>query len=269
MTKRVPVAVGCLLALQASVAVAEPSADGTPDPDASAIKIHPAVEIGAGTTFVARGVPQYADRKDMASLIAATLKLENIGPGSLTLGLYHEAALTNTAMQSGTGGMSPQLDPIVSYGTSFGSVSTSVGYFMHIWPAWPENPDGMHEIQFTAALENLPVRPAIEIDAEFVRMHGAYANASVTKTWSRGKLSITPGFVVGVAGYDKPFAGTLEMPFALREVTANVGLTYQVSKPFYVAARAAWSYTGIKNWWFEDSFMGRSTPLAMIALGAN
>jgi hypothetical protein len=246
------------------------SVDVAPDTstDTSAISVHPSVEFGVGSTFVARGVPQYVDRNDLATLNGALVRIDNLGPGSLTLGVFHEAALTNTAMQSGSGGISPQFDPIVSYGMRFGRVSASAGYFVHIWPAWENHPDGMHELQLTAAIEGLPVRPAVEVDVEFVRMHGAYANASLTKTFTRGSVSVTPGVVVGVNGYDKPFGGTFDMPFSLREVTASVGVTWQVASPFYVSARAAYSYTGLANWWLEDSMVGRSTPFAMIAVGA-
>ena len=150
----------------------------------------------------------------------------------------------------------------------FGRLHATAGYFLHIWPAWTEHPDGMHEVQLTAAVEDLPVRPAIEIDAEVVRMYGVYANASVTKTFTSGSVSVTPGFLFGVNGYDKPFAGTFAIPFAIREVTASVGVTWKVSHPFYLAFRAAYSYTGIQNWWMDAGVVGRSTPFAMIALGA-
>lgn len=254
-----------LVSLSAGTALAEPEPDAG---EAKHVTFHPAVEIGVGTTFVARGVPQYTDRTALATLDGALLTLKDLGPGALTIGVFHEAALTDTAMQSGSGGISPQFDPIISYGMAFGKLRASVGYFLHIWPAWTNHPDGMHELQLTAAVEDLPVRPAVEIDAEFVRMHGVYTNASVTKTFTRGSVSLTPGLIVGINGYDKPFGGTFDMPLAIREVTANIGVTWKVANPFYLAFRASYSYTGIANWWMEQGLVGRSTPFAMIALGA-
>ena len=246
---------------------AEPAPDGSTVP--TNVSVHPTVEFGVGTTFVARGVPQYTDRSDLATLDGLLFTFKDLGPGSLTLGCFHEAALTHTAMQSLSGGISPQFDPIASYAMSFGRVQASAGYFLHLWPAWAEHPDGMHEIQLTAAVDGLFVRPAVEVDAEFVRMHGAYANASVTKSFTFGNVTVTPGALVGVNGYAKPFAGTFDIPFSVREVTANVGVTWKVASPFYVAFRAAYSYTGLHHWWMDQSVIGRSTPFAMVALGAS
>ncbi len=246
-----------------------PAAFAERAPDATTpVTVHPMVEIGIGSTFVARGVPQYSDRTALATLNRAVITLDGLGPGSLTIGCSHQAALTHTAMQSGTGGKSPQFDPMVSYGMRLGRVEASAGYVVHVWPAWADHPDGMHEIQLKAAVEGLVVRPAIEVDAEFVRMHGVYANASVTKTFTSGAVAVTPGLVVGVHGYDKPFGGTFDVPFALREVTANVHAKWKISPPFYLAVRAGYSYTGIQNWWMEPSVIGRSTPSLTLAFGA-
>ena len=234
------------------------------------LEVHLKVEAGIGTTFVARGVPQFAAKTDMATVHLALLTLENLGPGSLTIGYFLEAALTNPDKVGGSGGISPQIDPIVSYAMSFGQLQTSIGYFLHAWPAWAssQHPDGMHELQLTAAIDGWPVRPAIEVDIEFVRLHGAYANFSLSKTFAWKDVSVTGGVLAGVHGYDKPFGTNFDMPFALREVTASIDVIWRASPPFYVTLRGAYSYTGIKNWWMEDSFLGRSTPVAILSVGA-
>jgi hypothetical protein len=248
-------------------------AESPPDAPVATAGVHATVELGVATTFLARGVPQFANKNDFATQNAALIKVDNVGPGALTVGVFHEAALNNPERTTMIGGISPQFDPIASYGFPIGRVQASAGYFLHYWPAWSaeQHRDGMHEIQMTAAMDGLVVRPAIEVDLEFVRLHGFYANASLSKAWttstSLGDVTISPSIVVGVHRYAKPFQGNFDMPLALREVTGGVGVTWKFGPPFYATLRGSYSYTGIKNWWMEDGLAGRSTPQAIISLG--
>jgi hypothetical protein len=252
-----------------STALAEP----TPEAPNVSTRVHATVELGVATTFIARGVPQFAKKNDFATQNAALIRVDDVGPGALTVGVFHQAALNNPERTTMIGGISPQFDPIASYGFPLGRVQASVGYFLHYWPAWSaeQHRDGMHELQLTAAIDDLPVRPAIEVDLEFVRLHGFYANASVSKSWttstSMGEITVSPSVVVGVHRYTKPFQGNFDLPLALREVTGGVGVTWKFGPPFYASFRASYSYTGIKNWWMEEGIAGRSTPQAVLALG--
>lgn len=243
------------LVLIAGVCAATNAAAESGDPEAAPepSRIHSSIEVGVGTTFVARGVPQFADKNDLATMNGAVVTIDRVGPGALTVGVYHQAALNHPERTTMIGGISPQFDPIVSYGFPIGRVRASAGYFLHYWPAWTseQHRDGMHELQLTAAVDGLPVRPAVEVDLELVRLHGFYANASVSKAWTRatpvGDVTISPSLVVGVHRYAKPFQGSFDMPLALREITASVGATWKFGPPFYLSLKGAYSYTGIAN----------------------
>lgn len=241
------------------------SSASTERDSASRLSVHPSIEVGVGSTFVVRGFPFYRSRTDPATLSSVLVTLKNLGPGSLTLGSFHSSALTRPTRHNG---LSPELDPIAFYGLPIGDhVHTTFGYFAHISPDLAQ-PDAMHEVLATVSLEKLLVRPAVEVYAEFARMYGAYANVNVSKQFAFGAVSVEPKILVGAHGYDQPFGGFLSLPLALREVTASVAVTWRFAEPFYVVARGAYSYAAIPNWFHEDSFLGRSTPFAGLALGA-
>jgi hypothetical protein len=235
-----------------------------PEPDARSsakpVEVHYDVEAAVGTTFVARGIPQYATRTDPASLNKVMLRLENLGPGALTVGTYSETALVHPSRQKGA---QLEYDPIAFYGIKAGEhFRASAGYFMHVWPG-AATPSTWHEAFATVALDKLVVRPALAVYYEFIRANGAYATAGLSKTFTSGKLGLTLGAQAGVHGYDG-------VPFALREVTASVGGEWKFADPFYVSVRGAYSYTGARNYDpSRDSFLGRSAPVAMLAFGAS
>ena len=272
-TKMHAVVVGAVLSLavgraNAAENNADKSAPEAPPKAAESVEAHFTVETGVASTFVGRGMNQYQSKVNPSSMSALFLTLDHVGPGSVTLGTYNETAITNYSAQKGVG---LQFDPIGFYAIRAGKYfKGTAGYMMHINPELaPAKPaDGMHEFVATAALENLFVRPAVEAYVEYLRMHGAYANVNVSKSINLGEtsgVSITPAVIAGMHGYDG-------VPLALREVTGAVATKWKFSQsgPFYAVLRASYSYTGARNFGAgQDSFSGRSTPMAMIAFGAS
>lgn len=226
----------------------------TPPPDVGA-----QVETVLASTYVFRGVPQYSGRSVASSQSTASLTVKNVGPGDLALTAWNATALAPAAEQPTT---SLEVDLTAAYSLVVTpGLTASAGYIAYLYPrATPR--DGAHEV-FGQLVFDGAVSPGVAVFAEVVRLHGAYATAFVGKKIETGSLAWTPQLSIGIVGYEG-------IRTHVNDVTASLGAQYAVSRAFYVALRAGYSYLPKPAEFMPDgngAASARSVPVGAVALG--
>lgn len=225
----------------------------------------PPSEVGAqvetllASTYVFRGVPQYSGRSIASSQSTASLTVKKLGPGDLALTAWNATALAPSAAQPTT---SLEVDLTAAYSVVVApSLTASAGYIAYLYPrATPR--DGAHEVFGQVVFDGV-VSPGVAVFAEVVRQRGAYATAFVGKKIESGSLAWTPQISIGVVGYEG-------IRTHVNDVTASLGAQYAVSRAFYVALRAGYSYLPKPAEFMPDgngAASARSVPVGAVALG--
>jgi hypothetical protein len=221
------------------------------------------LEMGVASTYVFRGAPVYVDRYDPSSQLTASVTLDKLGPGSLTLTAWNATALARFEGQPGT---AVEIDLSATYTLQLTkAVSVGLGYLVMTYPKRLEGTpvDGGHEISATVAYDNKYVTPRFTVNGEVVRMQGVYASLAGSHAFELGPVTLTPQASLGVAGYRK-------LPFQANDATASLSAQWAFSGVSYVALRGAVSYLlGRSSALPEDerSPSGRTIPVAMLAVG--
>jgi Bacterial protein of unknown function (Gcw_chp) len=217
------------------------------------------VETLLATTYVFRGVPQYSGRSIASSQSTVSLAMKNLGPGDLALTAWNATALAPTRQQPTT---SLEVDLTAAYSIVVArSLTASAGYIAYLYPrATPR--DGAHEVFGQMVFEGV-VSPGVAVFAEVVRLRGAYATAFVGKKMESGPVAWTPQISIGIVGYEG-------IRTHVNDVTASLGAQYAVSRAFYVALRAGYSYLPKPAEFMPDgdgAASARSVPVGAVALG--
>ncbi len=221
------------------------------------------LESGVASTYVFRGRPQYADRKDASSQSTAALTLKHAGPGELSVNMWNATALTTAHAQPGT---ATEIDLTASYAYTFADkVATSAGYIAYLYPNHlaAQHVDGAHELFGTAALPNAIVTPSVGVYGEVARLRGAYTTAGLSHVFAVRTLTFTPTASLGMAAYDGN-------PAHLNDVSAMLTSQWNFAEPAYVNLRVAYSYMGGRAADVpgqNGSLSGRSAPWVMLAFG--
>ncbi len=263
------VAIGFVVGISGLATAASAQDDAVPvdrAPASPPLSVATQAETGLASTYVFRGRPQYVSRQDASSQSTLAATAKSFGPGDLSLSAWNASALAETGAQAGN---AIEVDLTGSYTMSFGEhLSATGGYIAYLFPQHLSSQtfDGAHELFAGLSVPNDVVTPSVQVNAEFVRMMGAYAAAGLSRTWTWDRLSLTPQASVGFAGYNGVAA-------RMNDVSAMLTGQWNFYGPAYVNLRLAYSYLGGKASDLpvasSDSFSGRSAPWGMLALGVN
>jgi uncharacterized protein (TIGR02001 family) len=216
--------------------------------------IHFLVETSLASTYVFRGAPQYLEKSDPSSQTTLALTIDELGPGSLALGLWNATALTGYGDQPGT---KLELDLTATYTIALTDrLAASVGYLVYLYPE-SDPVDGSHELSAALSFASELVTPTLAVVAKLVRLRGVYAMLGLSRDVAMGAFTISPGVSVGLSGYEG-------QDFGLNDVSACVLGKWEGQSGLYAGASVNYAYDGVPD---EGSLGERSTLWAMAFVG--
>lgn len=235
--------------------VEKPAEDG-------GMTLHYTVETGVATTYVFRGVPQYAEKTDPSSMTTLGLTFDKLGPGALSVGAWIAAAITERSSQPPT---KTEIDLTATYAFPIGSkLAGSAGYILYLYPDadtdMDQHIDGAHELWASISVNDLPVTPSLAVFVEPVRLKGAYIQASVTKSIAAGPFTISPWLCFALSTYDE-----LNVDFGVNDVTATIPVRWTHPSGFYATLSGSYAYNGLMG--DGASFSDASTLYALLVAG--
>ncbi|MBL9022848.1 MAG: hypothetical protein JNL21_11670 [Myxococcales bacterium] len=235
-------------------------ADATAPPPPAEPEKKPAVSAGVETgvfsTYVVRGVPQYVEKYHPSSQSTAFLGVNDVGPGTLSVGLFTAIALTDHAIQPGTG---VDMEPSISYGFEVGEhFAASLGYTATLYPESTVI-DGSHEAGAQLSFPNEWLTPFVQGYGEFVRQRGGYVDVGVQHAFEIDDVTVTPSASVGAAGAEA-------ITFDMQDTTTTLTVAYKPLETVYVKLVGTWAVL-LRQDSLEKSFEDRSTVLGGAAIG--
>lgn len=261
-----------LITLTASAALADDQTVGATRSVARPVSTGFQFETSVASTYIFRGIPQYNHLYDPSSQNTALLRLDNIGPGSLTFSVWNATALTGYGGQPGT---ALEIDVIGGYSVRLrDTFDVGVGYIGYLYPSHRSGSplDGAHELTASVAVQNRFVVPQVAVFGEFLRQKGVYVAIGAARDFAWRALTVTPALNLGLAAYQNYMGGSTAAPMHINDATAS--LTGKVSLPsdFYISARVSYSLRGtpaslMPSAMDQPGFDGRSSLYGAIALG--
>jgi len=228
------------------------------------------LETSVASSYVSRGIAQYADRDVASNQNTATLRLDHVGPGALTLSTWSAVALSRYDDQPGT---ALELDVTASYAFNAGPIALSSGYIAYLFPAHAVGTplDGGHEVFATASYDNPYVVPAVGVWVEPVRQLGAYVTLGASHDFHYKMCTLSPAISVGAAAYRKYLGADQQATPHLNDVTAGLASRVDLDGGAYAALRLSYALRttpsdimGSDEAW---GMAGRSTLVAVVAVG--
>lgn len=230
------------------------------------------LETSVASGYVVRGIIQYAHDDDASSQSAATLRVEHVGPGALTFGIWNAVALAGYGTQPGN---AIELDVTAGYAFSAGPLAVTTGYAAYLFPRHAEHTpvDGAHEVFATAAYDNPYVVPSAGVWIEPVRQQGAYVTLGAAHDFHHHAWTFSPSVVAGAAAYRKYLGTTQVARPHLNDVTAGFASRVDFHRGVYAVARLSYAIRTTPGELMDsamDTSMalgGRSTLVGLLAVG--
>lgn len=214
------------------------------------------LETGVYSTYVVRGVPQYAEKYHPSSQSTAFFAVNGVGPGTLSAGLFTAIALTDHAIQPGTG---VDMEPSLAYGFEVGEhFAASLGYTATLYPE-AEVIDGSHEAALQLTFPNDWVTPFAQAYGEFVRLRGGYVDVGLQHAFEIEDVTVTPAASVGAAGAEA-------VAFDMQDTTTSLTIAYKPLETVYFKVVGTWAVL-LRQDAPGQSFEDRSTVVGGAALG--
>jgi len=220
-------------------------------------------ESGTASTYVFRGRYQYVDHTDASQQSTAAFTVKDLGPGAFSFTAWNAQVLNGSHPQAGN---ATEIDLTPSYAFSVAhTVDATVGYTAYLYPQHlaSQPVDGSHELFGVLSYTNRFVTPSLGVYGDFLRLHGVYASAGVSRTWNAGPVQLTPQLSLGVADY----AG---VETRLNDVSGIFAAEWDIRGPFYLSGRIAYSFMGGPTADLpgkDGSASGRSAPWGLLAFG--
>lgn len=221
------------------------------------------LEAGIASTYVNRGLLQYRSLGDPSSQSFASLSVRSVGPGDLVLSATNSTSLAHFDAQPGT---ALELDLSAAYGGAVGGLfNVQGGYTVALYPLSTLHVDGTHELFGSIALAEGFITPSIAVYAEFVRVLGAYATATLSKAIDVPPFTFTPAISAALAGYSDSRAH-------LNDLTVSAAAVWRLAPPVYLTLRAAYSYAAAPRALAPDpdgdGAADRDAPVVFLGVGA-
>jgi len=230
------------------------------------------LETSVASGYVARGIVQYAHGDDPSSQNTATVRIDHLGPGALTFGVWNAVALAGYGDQPGT---ALEIDVSSGYAFGAGPLAITTGYVAYLYPSHSDDAplDGCHELFGTATYQNAYVVPSVGLWVEPVRQQGVYLTLGGSRDFGYGDFTFTPSVSVGAAAYRKYLGADQFAAPHLNDVTAGFASRLDLDGGVYAAARFSYAIRTTPGALMDtemDTSMalgGRSTLVGLIALG--
>lgn len=230
------------------------------------------IETSLASTYVFRGIPQYNRLYQPSSQNTALLRLDRLGPGSLSVSVWNATALSSYGEQPGT---ALELDVTAAYSVRLrDAFDVGLGYIGYLYPSHLTGAptDGAHELTAFFAVQNPYVVPSVGIFAELVRQKGAYVAIGAARDFTWRTLTVTPALNLGVASYRNYLGGPDAAPAHINDATASLSGRVALPSDFYVSARVSYSFRGtpaslIPAGMDVPGFDGRSSVFGAVAVG--
>jgi hypothetical protein len=230
------------------------------------------LETSVASGYVSRGIVQYAHDDDRSSQTAATLRVDQVGPGALTFGVWNAVALSGYRGQPGN---ALELDLSAGYALDAGPLAITTGYAAYLFPGHDAGAplDGAHEVFATAAYGNRYVVPSCGVWVEPVHQQGAYLTLGATRDFHHRAWTVTPALSIGAAAYRKYLGADQVAGPHLNDVTAGLATRLDLGAGLYAAARVSYAIRTTPDDLMGPamdtsmSLGGRSTLVGLVALG--
>jgi hypothetical protein len=241
-------------------------------PTARADDVSYQLETSVASSYVSRGIPQYADRTVASSQNTASLKIDHVGSGSLSLVAWNAVALSEYGTQPGT---ALELDLSVAYAYRTGALTITSGYVVYLFPEHMDGTpfDGAHEISGILSYDNRYAVPTVSAYVEVAHQQGLYLSVGASRDLHHDHWTFSPALSVGGATYRKYLGGDKVAAFHVNDLTGVLGARRDFDAGFYATAKLSYSFCGTPSdlipmdpsWGFE----GRSTLFGVVAFGVS
>ncbi len=227
------------------------------------------LETSVASTYMLRGIPQYATRDVPSSQNSASLRVDHVGAGALTVGVWTAVAMQDYADQPGT---ATELDLSVGYELRTRALALIAGYSAGLFPSHLDGApiDGQHEFSAAITYDTRYVTPAATAYVEVLRQQGVYLQLAAIRNLHHHTWTFTPAVSMGGATYRKYAGGDRAAAPHLNDVTAAVAARRDFDAGLYASAKISYSLIGtpsvlvpMDSWGFD----GRSTVFGVLAVG--
>jgi hypothetical protein len=203
------------------------------------------LETSVASSYVYRGIVQYATHGVPSSQNTAALTVDHLGSGTLGGGTLTLLAWNATAMSSYADqpGNALELDVSAAYTVHHGDTAITAGYTAFLFPDHMAGTpiDGAHELSLVVAHETAHITPFAGVYGEFVRQQGAYVTAGATHDYKWGPFTLSPIASIGAAGYRKYLGSDVSASPHLNDVTAACAGKLELGQGVYALAKLSYS----------------------------
>ena len=236
---------------------------------ASADDVGYQLETSVASSYVVRGIPQYATRGVPSSQSSASVHVDHVGDGTVMFGVWNAVAMEDYDTQPGT---ALEVDVSVAYAVRAGALSLTTGYGANLFPSHMHDTpvDGAHELSAVVSYDTPYVVPAAAAYVEFVHQQGVYLQLGASRDLPHAAWTFSPALSVGGATYRKYAGGDRAATPHLNDVTAAVTVRRELDAGVYASAKLSYSLCGtpsdlmpMESWGFD----GRSTMYGVVAVG--
>ncbi|MCK6546892.1 hypothetical protein L6R52_13670 [Myxococcota bacterium] len=246
---------------------AEPATGLANEPDAPTVGW--AFETSLATTYVARGVPQYGTREVPSSQTSLAFSIDDVLPGTLSLGVWNATALWALDEQPGT---AVQLDFSASYSTPLvlEQLSLTLGFLSTLCPVQPDPAapiDPNYEAIVGLAWDGEWLQPSVVLNGQLLRQQGIYAAFAVRRDLEAGPLTFSPGVNLGLAAYRHYAGGEPSAPLHVNDLTVSLDAKLSLVEGAYVVVKGAYALRGTPVLLMPSDTEARGIGYASIAVG--
>jgi len=230
------------------------------------------VETAVASSYVSRGIVQYASRTEPSSQTTAAVHVDHVGPGTLALTGFTAVAMDEYDAQPGN---ALEVDLSLSYAMQARSLTVTFGYSAALFPHHMDGTplDGTHELSAMVSYDNPYVVPAVAANVEVARQQGVYLMLGASRDLHAEAWTFSPAVSAGAATYRKYQGGDKAVGPHLNDVTAGAALKRDFDRGVYAAARLSYAYCGtpseVMSMDSDWSMGGRSTVVGMLAVGVS
>jgi hypothetical protein len=237
---------------------------------ASADDVGYQLETSVASSYVSRGIVQYASRTEPSSQTTASVRVDHVGDGALAFTAWNAVALNDYDDQPGN---ALELDLSVAYAVQLRSLTLTTGYTAALFPNHVDGApvDGTHEIAVAVSYDNPYAVPSVAANVEVAHQQGIYLAVGASRDLHHGPWTFSPAISMGGATYRKYQGGDQSAPPHLNDVTAATAIKRDFDGGVYAAARFSYAFCGTPSELMPmDSdwrLGGRSTVVGLLAVG--
>ncbi|HET9622101.1 MAG TPA: TorF family putative porin [Kofleriaceae bacterium] len=229
-------------------------------------------ETSVASSYVYRGIVQYAERDVPSSQSTAAVTLDHVAGGTVSIVAWNATAMSDYGRQPGN---ALEFDLSAGYTRRVGDTAITAGYMAYLFPDHMAGTpiDAAHELSLVVAHDTPYVTPFAGVYGEFVRQQGAYLTAGAGHDFKLGAFTVTPTASVGAAAYRKYLGSEQSASPHLNDVTAACAGKLDLGHGMYALARLSYAVRLTPSDlvpdmdWGMQGMQGRQSLFGAISLG--